>query len=106
MTELLDLAALRSLPNDFEELPDECLYFLWAGEDLLYIGASTQVSHRISRHIRDRNYRSAQSGVPIPFDRYTCLATPDRRKMWELEIEYQRAFDPPYNIVSHQRRRY
>ena len=104
--ELLDLEALRKLPSDVMEVDEQCLYFLWAGDDLLYIGATTQASYRIGRHIRDRNYASAQSGAPIPFDRCTFLATPDRRQMWELENAYQRHYDPPCNTVSHQRRRY
>jgi len=106
MAELLELEALRKLQSDCLEVKDPCLYFLWAGEELLYIGGTTQSCDRIARHIRDRNYRSAQSGNPIPFDRYTFLEVPDRFQLWELEIQYQRHYDPPYNVVTYRRRKY
>lgn len=106
MSELLDLESLRKLPSDVMEVEQTCLYFLWGGEELLYVGATTQACDRIARHIRDRNYRNAQSGRPIPFDRYTFLAEPDRLKLWPLETEYQTFYDPPYNVVSYRRRMY
>lgn len=106
MPDLLDLEALRALPGDPMEIDDPCIYFLWLGADLLYVGATTQACDRIARHIRDRNRRSAQSGSPVPFDRYTFLVVPDRRQLWEIESAYQHFYDPPYNVVSHRRRIY
>lgn len=109
MSELLDLEALRKLPDDVMTVDGPCLYFLWAAEnpdELLYIGGTTQACERIGRHIRDRNYRSAQSGRPIPFKRTTFLAVPDRFELWKLETEYQKHYDPPYNVVSYRRRMY
>lgn len=106
MTELLDLEALRKLPDDAMAADDISLYFLWKDDELLYVGASTQVADRVARHVRDRRYRSAQSGVFIDFNRATFLAVPDRRELWPLESAYQHQYDPPCNVVSHQRRRY
>lgn len=102
MTDLLDIDALRKLPSDVMEVEQICVYFLWKDDELLYIGATTQACDRIARHIRDRNYRA----VDMPFNRYTFLETPDRRRLWELEIAYQRKYDPPHNVVTHQKRRY
>jgi hypothetical protein len=106
MSELLELEALRRLPDDVMTAEDPCLYFLWKGDELLYIGGTTQCCERISRHIRDRNYKSAQNGRPVPFDRYTFLHVPDRFELWKLETEYQTRYDPPYNTVSYRRRMY
>lgn len=102
MSELLDLEALRKLPSDVMEVDEICVYFLWKDDELLYVGATTQACERIKRHIRDRNYRA----VDMPFNRYTFLETLDRRQLWEIEVAYQRKYDPPYNTVSHQRRRW
>lgn len=106
MTELLDIEALRKLPDDVMAVDEQCVYFLWKDDELLYVGASTQVSHRLARHFRDTRYRSAQSGVVIDYNRATFLEVPDRRNLWPLESAYQRQYDPPCNVVSHQRRRY
>lgn len=106
MTELLDIEALRKLPDDVMVVDEQCVYFLWKGDELLYVGASGEVSHRIGRHIRDRRFRSAQSGVFIDFNRTTFLEVPDRRQLWEIESAYQHQYNPPCNTVSHQRRRY
>lgn len=102
MTELLDLDALRKLPSDEMEVDEVCVYFLWKDDELLYIGATIHACERIARHIRDRNYRA----VDMPFNRYTFLETPDRKLLWELENAYQCKYDPPHNVVSHQRRRW
>lgn len=109
MAKILSLEELRALPDDCETVASTCLYFLWSAEnglDLLYVGGTTQPCDRIARHIRDRNYKSAQSGRPIPFKRYTFLEIPDRFELWRLEEVYQKRYDPPYNEVSYRRRIY
>lgn len=106
MSELLTLEELRKLPDDVMAVDEQCVYFLWKDDELLYVGASTQVSHRISRHVRDRRFRCGSNGVHIDFNRYTFLVVPDRRDLWPLESAYQQHYDPPCNVVSHQRRRY
>lgn len=103
---LLELEALRRLPDDVMAVDEQCLYFLWGGDELLYIGASLQVSERISRHTRDRNHRSAINGRPVPFDRHTFLEVASRRELWRLETAYQMHYDPPCNTVSYRRRSY
>lgn len=106
MTELLSLEALRVLPGDVMAIEgDTCVYFLWDGDGLQYIGGSRQCSERISRHIRDRRFRSARSGATVPFTRYTLLEAQDSA-VWDLENEYQRAYEPPYSSVNYRRRRY
>lgn len=106
MTHLLDLETLRALPSDVMEVADPCIYFLWQDDELLYVGGTTQSCDRIARHIRDRNYKNAQSGRPIPFNRYTFLEVAERHALWKLETEYQRFYEPPYNDVGPQRRRW
>ena len=101
---LLDIDTLRQLNDDVMKAEDPCLYFLWGGTELLYIGGTTQPCDRIARHIRDRNRRSAQSGRPIPFDRVTFLQVSDRMTLWQLEEKYQIHYDPPFNVVSYRRR--
>jgi len=106
MAEILDLEALRNLQSDVMEVKDPCLYFLWKNDELLYIGGTTQSCDRIKRHIRDRNYKSAINGRPVPFNCYTFLEVHDRFELWKLEEQYQKHYDPPYNTVSYRRRLY
>lgn len=106
MSSLLSLEALRALPTDCVAVEDPCVYFLWAEDELLYIGGTTQSCDRLARHIRDRNYRNCQRGLLIPFKQYTFLEVPTRVEMWKLELEYIRHYDPPYNEIAPLRRKY
>lgn len=91
MAELLTLDELRALPDDMMVVPDPVIYFLWKGDELLYIGATTQFSDRYGKHVREKRYLGR-----IPFDRYTLLYPPDPRNLWHLETEYHQRYSPPF----------
>lgn len=103
MTEtLLTTDELRALPEDEEIMGHSpCVYFLWGGQDLLYIGATIQRNTRIIRHWREQRYGYSSSGIGkrIPFDRVTYLDC-ERADMWELEHAYQVEHQPPFNSVG------
>lgn len=75
------------------------VYFLWRGEELLYVGASTDCSQRIARHMQTQRYGklAVYDRKNIPFDRGTILKA-DRRQCFEMEEDFIRRFEPPYNV--------
>ncbi len=98
---VLSLEELRTLP---EAKPFEGgLYFLWRGDELLWIGKTNHILERINRQVRNRVYDKFQVGQRgIPFDRYTCLvidAEPSRLPalMQDMERAYLMHYDTPYN---------
>jgi hypothetical protein len=71
------------------------VYFLWRGDELLYIGQTKGLQNRIEEHWYAER---------IPFDAWSCIACPDvgRDDMTllyreELEQAYIRRYRPPYN---------
>lgn len=92
----LPLDYLRGLPS--EEIHGPCVYFLWSGPLLLYIGASRQVSQRLYYH-----HNAKRSGswiesyrMKVMFDRWTILrSTAEDYRRLERELIAQH--DPPYN---------
>lgn len=72
----LTLEEARALP---EPGRGKAIYFLWAGDELLYIGASTNVSERVARQAQFRDFghlstsASSLAKPRIPFDRATAL---------------------------------
>ena len=106
MPDLLSMEALRALPDDIMAVEgDTSIYFLWDGDELLYIGASNHSAERIGRHIRERNQRAARGGLPVPFSRYTFLEV-DQRELWWLENQYLRQYATAYNEIGPRKRRY
>lgn len=99
MSDLLTLEELAALPEDGK---GPCLYFLWRGAELLYIGGTGDYHQRIERHWRNQKYAGA-GGVPIPFDRSTRLDCP-KGWLWELEEKYLIKYEPPY-CVDYTRKR-
>jgi len=96
----LTLEEARALP---ETARGKGIYFLWDGDDLLYIGASTQVMERIDRqaqfrdfgHMSTSNY--VQAKPHIPFNRATILKCDTVTAMAELEKTLIKRWWPPYN---------
>jgi hypothetical protein len=72
------------------------IYFLIAGGEVVYVGQSSNVYHRISQHIAD--------GV-ILFDRY-CIEPCDHSLLTVLETQYILQFKPFHNRTHHLRRVY
>lgn len=105
MADLLSLEELAALPED-EMGRGPCVYFLWRGQELLYIGATTQRGIRIPRHWREQRYGYSSSGIgaTIPFDRVTFLNC-QREALWDLEHAYQTRYEAPYNVYGPQARK-
>lgn len=88
--------------DDARKLPEACkgaaVYFLWRGDELLYIGASTNVGERIPRLWRDNLYGKLHQHrhKQIPFDRATALKA-DKREIFDIEQALINKFLPPMN---------
>jgi integrase len=76
----------------------KAVYFLWRGTELLYIGASTQVSDRVRQQSCSRDF-GAKRGPSIPFDRATALRFETVREMVDAEKVLIERWWPPYNQV-------
>lgn len=105
---LLSLDELRRLP---EAGPlDAGVYFLWVGDELQYIGKSTQVAYRMIRHIGIKRYMAVRrvKDKEVPWDRHTCLVLDNgieiteklRSDLLNVEREYIAAYQPPYNDLD------
>lgn len=98
MIEILSLDGLRALPSDTGDLIDVCaVYFLWRGDELLYVGQSACLENRIFSHERRRD--GYQAGVQIPFDRFTFLQT-GKEAIDATETTYIQAYWPQYNRTA------
>lgn len=84
--ELLSLEALAALPST----PGCGLYFLWAGNEIQYIGRSVDIKRRVSTH---RFMKRVQ------FDRHTVLELPPQN-LAIAEFAYVSKFKPPMNLVA------
>lgn len=98
---VLTLDQMRALP---EAKPFEAgLYFLWQGDELLWIGKTNHILERINRQARNQKYDRFQVGARgIPFDRYTCLVLEAEANrlpalMQDVERAYLATYEPPYN---------
>jgi hypothetical protein len=76
---------------DFDGL---CIYLLWRGDQLLYVGQTAYLSERFRQHQRARDGLS--SGVRIPFDRCTYIAV-EFEDMNTVETLLMDHHQPPYN---------
>lgn len=89
------LSSARALPD--EVASGAGVYFLWRGDELLYIGSSvTHVMDRVAQQVRYRRYgRGTQDHWRrIPFDRYTILSC-DRDDAREIELALLEKFGRP-----------
>ena len=97
----MNLQDLRALPD---LVRGKGIYFLWRGEELLYIGAATQAVDRVNRQgqIRDfgRFYEQMRyRNTPIiPFDKASIYRWEGRLiDMADAEKALIRRFRPPFN---------
>lgn len=103
----LDLEQASKLP---EPGIGRAVYFLWRDDveanetELLYIGASTQVSERVVRQAQFRDFGHLSTSVAalsrprIPFNRATALhVTTTVQDMAAIERALIRRFWPPWN---------
>lgn len=104
--EIKPLEELRALPE--ATTYDSGVYFLWGGDELLYIGKSRNVLDRIQRLTQARNCSPlyASTHKAVPFDRHTVLVLsagmyiePGLDKQLQVhERAYINHYRPPYNI--------
>lgn len=96
----LDLEQARQLPD---LVKGKGVYFLWRGDELLYIGASTNVTERVNRQWQFTRFghlgsKTSQAKPRIPFDKATILKVDgDTREMIEIERALIKRWWPPYN---------
>lgn len=102
--QILPLETLRLQASD-PDYRGYAVYFLWSGEQLLYIGMSTDFGARLHRHTKIRD--GLLIGKEIPFDRFTYLGArggcgpvsnqKDKDLLARIEREYIEHYWPPYN---------
>lgn len=104
--QVLALADMRALPGP-EEF-DSGIYFLWAGDALLYIGKSRNLCTRAYYQRTLSKYAPFQTSdraKPIPYDRMTCLVLENGiecsreldTNLRDHERAYIAAYETPYN---------
>jgi hypothetical protein len=91
------LKALSALPEANFEFRGLCVYFLWLGDALQYVGQSAYLHSRINQHERARDGEGA--GKRIPFDRCTFMEV-DFDDMDRIETEHIEAYWPPFNELA------
>ena len=83
------------------------VYVLLRGEEVLYVGQSTNVWSRVGLHYstRERNGRARQHvstgitwNVPIPFTSVMVLWC-GRNELNDLELQFIKEFKPPFNVA-------
>jgi len=98
---------MRALPEPVEF--DAGIYFLWDGDELLYIGKSRDVLGRKTyQDLVNKNgvFHESPTAKFIPYDAITCLVVQngwyaDQRldgQLQNLERIYIATYEPPYNI--------
>jgi hypothetical protein len=85
---ILAIDDLRKLSRDIPVRQGGGVYFLWCGDELLYIGQTMRFGQRIGDH----EYQAR-----IPFEWSTFIVCPDQGARVELEEAYIRLYRPPYN---------
>lgn len=66
------------------------VYFLIRGDDIVYVGASTQILRRLSVHL---------VAEKMLFNRIAFILC-DKAEVWEIEFAYISALDPIYNRIG------
>lgn len=80
--------AIPTIRYAVPDIPRCGIYFLFSGEDLVYVGQSTNIPARLSSHM-------GKGG--IEFDSYTCIGCQPHR-LDELEALYTLKFQPKANV--------
>lgn len=88
----------RALPAEVES--GSGVYFLWRGDELLYIGSGVKnVMDRVAEQVRHKRYGATNYNWhrSIPFDRYTVLAC-GRDEARDIELALlEKLGRPEYN---------
>jgi hypothetical protein len=93
----ISLDEARALP---ELVKGAAVYFLWDGDELLYIGCSKNAWERVAQHGRARDYRSPSYTICVPFKRHTMLKCP-QHAMFDIEMALIEKFGrPPHNRTT------
>ena len=85
-----------SFPLEYQWIPREgkrCLYFLWAGETLLYIGQSSNVKNRLKSHADKKKYGLSD---------YIILELWDSVDILDLERQFIIDMKPLLNIEHNE----
>lgn len=109
MIEILPLEDLRKLPEAGD--CDSGVYFLWIGNELQYIGMSTNVGERLTKQMNTNKFarlRFSFAMKQIPFERHTCLIMHSgvvmppgmRNRLIEIEHAYIEHYWPPMNVAK------
>lgn len=88
------LETARALPSEAEGAG---VYFLWRGDELLYLGSCvTNVMDRIAQQVRYKRYGrfTLDHWRRVPFDRYTVLAC-GKDEAREIELGLLEKFGRP-----------
>jgi hypothetical protein len=85
---ILAIDDLRKLCRDMPVRQGGGVYFLWCGDELLYVGQTIHFGRRIGDHEYQRR---------IPFEWSTFIVCPDEWTRLDLEAAYIRLYRPPYN---------
>lgn len=105
--EIFPLEVMRILPAAEEY--DSGVYFLWSGNELLYVGKSRNLGQReyyqqtVNRYFP---FQQSTTAKYIPADLMTCLIVESGiecsprldGKLKELERAYIATYEPPYNV--------
>lgn len=107
---ILAIEELRKLPEP--EPFDGGIYFLWQGDELVYVGKSSHIverserQHRIERYSSDRTYWDRHDR--LPHDRLTALVLEKGRvkspylpfKLQDYERAYIAHYEPKLNHLD------
>jgi hypothetical protein len=92
-----DAEYLRALPEYVEDFDGLCVYFLWLGETLQYVGQTAYLCERIRQH--EDALDGCGYGKVIPFDRCTFLEVGfDDLNL--VEFGLIRTHRPPFNTLE------
>ena len=92
---VLSLEELRQLPGPEHEQAG--VYFLWDGDELVYIGKSKHLMCRYSEHLIGKQRPWVGRYTPYEFTRMTCLVLEDHELM-AREWLYLQAYETRYNM--------
>lgn len=91
---IVEVDRLPRLPHKMNDGPwCEGVYFLFLGDELVYVGQAKYIRQRLNRH----GYPPPQRHHVDWFDHYACLWAP-RMYLDSVESYYIHRLDPPRNI--------
>lgn len=91
---IFDLEQLPRKPHKMNDGPwSEGVYFLFSGNELVYVGQAKYIMQRLNRH----GYPPPQRTHVEWFDHYACIWAP-LIHLNSVESYYIHRFDPPRNV--------